>query len=75
MNYKFRLKLRFEIEKVYVDELGNERYSGSGSERLTIDDSWDLGQAMTLTEVLKTIDSIHAIVRVDEVSTNQTPTQ
>lgn len=60
----YKLTFRFEIQKMSRSWWGPEEgnYSDNWTqERLTIEDSIDLGEARTLTEVLKKVDQIHEV--------------
>ncbi len=65
---RYKLTTRYEISAVMVelDDDGEpvpHTARQDYNERLTIEDSFDLADAITLTAVLAKIDTIHSIIR------------
>lgn len=66
---RYKIAARFDIQKMIVREDGYENYTG---ERLSIDDSMDMGTAVDLVRALKLIERMHAAL-ADDVAEAQGP--
>jgi hypothetical protein len=59
----YKLAVRYEITAHEVDDDNPGASYFRNDERLTIEDTFDLANAMRLTEVLKVIDQVHDVIR------------
>jgi len=62
---KFKVSIRYEVQKVLVDDGGRENYTG---ERLSIDDQLDLADSFSLTELLARINDVHELLQRRKVA-------
>lgn len=62
---RYKISARYEINKFYVDAEGRE--TGYTGERLSIDDTMDMGSALDLVGALDLIANLHAAMRAEQV--------